>query len=338
MDFGTRYDRLYVAILIPYKDNTYELDEGQLRSLLKLYLQPKYIDLGIGIIINPEAGEIFYLTNEEKRRIVDIAVDEVKGKVPLFAGVIDNTTAGTVKVALDAKKAGVDGLFAIPPIGAMDITTSWNADKYPEVWIDMIKEVVKAVGDMPIICHPTGSWSALYGNGIPLEATLRICNEIKNIVGWKMTYTYDGYKIIARALRKFDRHIAILSAAAGYFQENIATGLFDGTVTGSFNYALEPMIDHLVAWRKGDFKDALRIWDSGLGALQEFVYSDYSRMHIRYKAATWLRGHISNPFMKPPLPKPQKNEIQILRELLINAGVSVIDNSKVSIVTKILEL
>jgi len=57
---------------------------------------------------------------------------------------------------MDAMKAGADGLFAIPPIGALDITTSWNANKYPEVWVDMVKEVVKACGDVPIICHPTG--------------------------------------------------------------------------------------------------------------------------------------------------------------------------------------
>src|SRR4030042_796680 len=144
VDFGKTYDRLFVAIVTPYKDNTHEPDEKQLRALLKVFLQPKYVEAGIGIIINPEAGEIFYLNREEKRRNVEIAMEEVKGKVPLFAGVIDTTTAGTVDVAKDAKKAGVDGIFIIPPMGAGDVTVAWNAVKYPEVMVDMMKEVAKA--------------------------------------------------------------------------------------------------------------------------------------------------------------------------------------------------
>src|SRR3972149_1350818 len=96
VDNGKKYDRLYVAMVTPHKDNTYEPDERQLRAFLRRFLQRKYVEAGIGIIINPEAGEIFYLSREEKRRNVEIAVEEVKGKVPVFAGVIDNTTAGTV--------------------------------------------------------------------------------------------------------------------------------------------------------------------------------------------------------------------------------------------------
>lgn len=338
VNYGSKYDRLYVAIITPYKDNTYEVDEGQLRAFLRVFLQPKCVDAGIGIVINPEAGEIFYLTREEKRRNVEIALDEAKGRVPVFAGVIDNTTAGTVDVALDAKKSGVDGLFMIPPMGAIDITTSWNPQKYPEVWIDVVKEVVRGVGDMPMICHPTATPSIPYGIGLPLEPTIRMCKEIKNIIGWKMTYNYDGYRTIVRALRRLDRHVGIFGAASIYFHENLASGQFDGTVTGAFNYALEPMMDHIMAWRKGDIKEACRIWDAGLAELQEYIYSDYGRLHIRYKAATWLRGYISNPFMRPPIPKPRKDEIQLLRDLFVKAGMNVIDGAKVSSLMKILEL
>ncbi len=338
VNFENTHDRLYVAIVTPYKDNTYIPDEKQLRAFLRVFLEPKYIQAGMGIIINPEAGEIFYLNREEKRRNVEIAVDEVKGKVPLFAGMIDNTTAGTVDVAIDAMEAGADGLFAMPPVGAIDVTRSWDAIKYPEVWIDMVKEVVKAVGDMPIICHPTDGVSLQYGGGLPLEPTLRMCKEIKNIVGWKMTYNYTGYKIIARALRKLDRHVGILACQALNYHENLACGQFDGTVTGSFNYAVEPMIDHILAWRNGDIKEATRIWDSGLSELQEYIYAEFSRLHVRYKIATWLRGYISNPFMRPPMPKPRKEEVQRILELLVKTGLNVIDRAKVLSLTQSLEL
>ena len=91
-DYGTQYDRMYVAIVTPHKDGTYDPDEGQLRKLLRFFLQPEYVEAGIGIIINPEAGEIFYLNREEARKNVQIAVDEIQGKVPLFAGAIAPAT------------------------------------------------------------------------------------------------------------------------------------------------------------------------------------------------------------------------------------------------------
>jgi 4-hydroxy-tetrahydrodipicolinate synthase len=337
-DYGRRYDRLYVALLIPYKDDTYDIDEKQLRSLIRLFLQPKYVEAGMGIIINPEAGEIFYLTREEKRRNVDIALEEVNGKVPVFAGAIDVTTAGTVQVALDAKKAGADGIFLIPPIGAGDVTTTWDPAKYPEVMVDLAKEVVRAVGNMPMIVHPTGTHSIQYGQGLPVEAVLKMCDEVKNIIGWKMTYNYTGYRIVSRALRKLNRRVSILAASSIYFHENLASGMFDGTVTGSFNYGLEGMIDHIQAWRRKDIDEARRLWNAGHAELHEYVYSEFSRLHIRYKVGAWLRGFLSNPFMRPPMPKPRKEEVQKLYRLLSNAGLSVIGKAKVAAITRSLPL
>ena len=338
VDYGNKYDRLYVAIVTPHKDNTYDPDEAQLRKFLQFFLQPQYVDAGIGIIINPEAGEIFYLSREEKRRNVEIAIDEVKGKVPVFAGAIAPSTAETVQVAIDAKQAGADGIFVIPPMGAIDVTTAWDAAKYPEVWIDLLKALQEGVGDMPFICHPTGNQTMKYGEGLPVEVAVKTCEEIENVVGWKMTYNYTGFRIISRALRKLDRHIGLLGALAINFHENLASDRFDGTVSGSWNYAPEPMLDHITAWRKGDLNEARRIWDSGLAEIQEYVYSEFSRLHIRYKAATWLRGFISNPFMRPPMPKPRKEEVQRLAEVLSNAGLKVIEDGKVKAVMNSLPL
>lgn len=337
-DYGNKYDRLYVAIVTPHKDNTYDPDEAQLRDFLRFFLQPTYMDAGIGMVINPEAGEIFYLSREEKRRNVEIAVDEVGGKVPVFAGAIAPSTAETVQVAIDAKKAGADGIFVIPPMGAIDVTTAWDAAKYPEVWIDMLKALQSGVGDMPFICHPTCNPSIKYGEGLPVEVAVKTCQEIKNVVGWKMTYNYTGFRIVSRALRKLDRHVGILGAPAVNFHENLASDCFDGTVSGSWNYAPEPMLDHIVAWRRGDVKEARRIWDAGLAEIQEYVYSEFSRLHIRYKTATWLRGFISHPLMRPPMPKPRKEEVERLRQVFSKAGLSVIDSEKIAKITKSLEL
>jgi 4-hydroxy-tetrahydrodipicolinate synthase len=339
VDYGKKYDRLYVTIVTPYKDDgSFEVDEGQLRNFLQYFLQPKFLDAGVGMIINPEAGEVFYLSREEKLRNLQIALEEVNGRVPVFTGVCQPTTAATVQEAVDAKKAGADGIFSMPAIGAIDVTTAWDSSKYPEVWLELVKAIAKGIGDMPIICHPVGTLNIRYGEGLPVEVAVQTCKEVPNVVGWKMTYNYTGYRIVSRALRRLDRHVGILGAPSVNFHENLANDCFDGTVTGSWNYSPEPMLEHILAWRRGDWKEALRIWQNGLAELQEYIYSDFARLHIKYKTATWLRGFISNPFMRPPLPKPRKEEVQRLRELLKGAELSVIDEDKVKKVTNVLPL
>ena len=103
--YGTKFDRLFVTVVTPYKEDL-TVDEPALRKLLQYFMQPKFRDAGGAIIINPACGEIFYLTREEKRRNVEIAIEECGGKVPVFAGVFDLRTEDAVKVAIDAKKAG----------------------------------------------------------------------------------------------------------------------------------------------------------------------------------------------------------------------------------------
>src|ERR1051326_8886125 len=271
-----QFIRHYVAVVTPFKDN-FDVDETAFK------------DAGAAIIINPEAGELLYLNRDEKRRNVEIAVEECGGKVPVFAGAIDLRTEDAVKVAVDAREAGANGLFLLPPIGMMDITSCWDPERYPEIWLDLAKAQTSAAG-LPAIVHPVAGRTPTFGIGLPLAPALLMCREIPEIVGWKMTYSYEGTKIVAKALKNLERKVAVLIATGRYFHDHLATGILEGTLSGSYNYAMEPMMAHLAAWKNDDPAEASRIWNSGLYDLHAYIYSDYSRLHVRYKLATWLRG------------------------------------------------
>jgi 4-hydroxy-tetrahydrodipicolinate synthase len=316
-------DRLYVAALLPY-DRQMKIDELAYRQFLQHFLKnEKFVRMGGGLCINPEAGEIFYLTRAEKRRALEIAMEEINGKIPVIAGTWALTTEETVETAKDCKALGVDGIFVTPPGGAQDVTSCWDADNYPEIWLDQIIAQDRAV-DLPIVTHPVGGAKPPFHPGLPLGATLKICNEVKNIVGWKMTYMYDGFRLIANGLRGLDRHVAVMGALASRFHEYKATGMFDGTLSGFWNFALDPMLDHLEAWDNKEIDKAREIWDGGLSQLQEYI-ADMGRLHIRYKTAAWLRGLIPSPFMRAPMPKPQQVEIDTIYRLLQQLGLSVIE-------------
>jgi len=155
-----------------------------------------------------------------------------------------------------------------------------------------------------------------------------MCNEFQNIVGWKMTYRLENYLKIGRGLRTLDHHVGILGASAGFFQEFLENGLFDGSVSGCWNYAMEPMVDYLEAWKSGDKETAARLWP-GLQKLHNFVREDKSHHHLKYKIATWLRGLIPSPYMRPPMPRPEREETLILRDLLKNLGLNVISDEEI---------
>lgn len=166
-----------------------------------------------------------------------------------------------------------------------------------------------------------------FNPGLPIGAAMRICRDVPNIVGWKMTYMYDGFRIIANGLRSLDRHVAVFGALAVRFHEYKACGTFDGTLSGFWNFALEPMLDHLDAWDKKDIDLATKIWNGGLYQLQDYI-ADMGRLHIRYKTATWLRGLIPHPFMRPPMPKPRQEEVDTIYRLLMNLELPVIDKKE----------
>lgn len=316
-------EHYYAAVLVPY-DERFNIHERAFRGLIRSFVEePRFLRNG-GLIVNPEAGEIFFLTRAEKRRLVEIALEEVQGKMPVFAGTWATTTKEVVETARDAKSLGAHGIFVVPPGLGAELGTSWDADAHPEAWLDQIQAQVRAV-DLPIIPHPTGGSHAPFLPGIPLQATLRICREVPNVVGWKMTYNYDGARLIAKGLRSLDRHVAILAAHASRFQEYRAnTDMMDGTLTGCWMYALGPMLDHLEAWDNGDVALATKIWLGGLRELHEYV-DDRSRHHLRYKIGLWLRGLIPNPYMRAPMPLPEQVEIETMYRLMKAAGIDVID-------------
>lgn len=312
--------RLYTALVLPLKDDL-KIDEPGLRALVRHYVNHRYAEVG-GLIANPEAGEVFYLTREEKRRVLEIVMEEAGGKLPILAGTYAWTTEETLDVVRDAKAMGVDGIFVVPPAGSMDISIAWDATRYPEVWLDQIKEQDR-VADLPIFTHPVTNVSQPWGIGLPLEPTLKICREVPNIVGWKMTYNYPGHRILSRAMREQHPDVALLCSSAHYFHEFLSVGNFDGTISGSWNYALEPMLDHIEAMRNNDLVAARKVWDGGMVRLHEYVYSEPGRLHIRYKIATWLRGLIASPRMRPPMPAPRPEEVRKLDELMRGAGLPV---------------
>jgi 4-hydroxy-tetrahydrodipicolinate synthase len=67
-----------------------------------------------GLIMLGTVGENCSLEYQEKLAVLRATVEHIAGRVPVLTGVAEYTTALACRFALDAKKAGVNGLMVLP--------------------------------------------------------------------------------------------------------------------------------------------------------------------------------------------------------------------------------
>ncbi len=99
------------AVITPLTSDG-RFNEKQMRRLLN-YL----VDGGVhGLFVTGTTGEFYGLKPEEKRDIYNITLDEVKGRVPVYAGTNGITTRETVMLTGIAEECGVDAVSVLTPM------------------------------------------------------------------------------------------------------------------------------------------------------------------------------------------------------------------------------
>jgi 4-hydroxy-tetrahydrodipicolinate synthase len=97
------------ALVTPFSGKC--VDEDSLRALIEWQ-----IDEGSnGLVPCGTTGEAATLTTEEHRRVVEIAVEVARGRVPVIAGCGSNNTAHAIELTKIAKEAGADAALHVPP-------------------------------------------------------------------------------------------------------------------------------------------------------------------------------------------------------------------------------
>tara|TARA_Y100001970_G_scaffold207614_1_gene252987 strand:- start:2651 stop:3535 length:885 start_codon:yes stop_codon:yes gene_type:complete len=98
-----------VALITPFINNV--LDQDKYISLIH-----HHISSGTkGIVPAGTTGESPTLDHEEHKKVIEIAVKESKGKIPVIAGTGSNSTAEAVELSKHAEKAGANGLLVVTP-------------------------------------------------------------------------------------------------------------------------------------------------------------------------------------------------------------------------------
>src|SRR5256714_7596209 len=98
------------ALVTPFKQDS-SLDESTLRKLVR-----RQIDAGINFLVPcGTTGESPTLTRTEHLRVVEITVEESRGKVPVLGGAGGYNTAEVIELAQQLAQLGVDGILSVTP-------------------------------------------------------------------------------------------------------------------------------------------------------------------------------------------------------------------------------
>jgi len=154
------------AMVTPF-DKEGKVSRVKLRELVNFLLKG-----GVhGIFAIGSQGEFYALDKEEKKKIIETVVDEVNGKVPVYAGTGAITTKEAITLTQIAEKAGADAVSIITPF-----FISPSQEELYEYYLSIAKST-----NLPVL---------LYNNpgrtGVNLSAELvERLSKIDNIVGIK---------------------------------------------------------------------------------------------------------------------------------------------------------
>ncbi len=155
------------AILTPMNS-----DESVNLDVLRQQIE-RMIDGGVhGLFPFGTNGEGYILSQEEKIEVLEAAIDQVKGRVPVYAGTGCISTADTVRMSKKAQELGADVLSIITP--------SFAVASQKELY-DHYVEVARHV-DIPIVLY---NIPARTGNKLLPETVAKLARDVDLILGAK---------------------------------------------------------------------------------------------------------------------------------------------------------
>ena len=154
-----------VALITPFKDD--KLDEEKYAQLINHHIK----NGTNGIVPAGTTGESPTLSHNEHRKVIEISVNECKGKIPVIAGTGSNSTDEAIELSKYAEKVGANGLLIVTPY--------YNKPTQEGLY-QHYKKINNNVG-IPIIIYNIPSRSVI---DMKVETMARLF-ELKNILGVK---------------------------------------------------------------------------------------------------------------------------------------------------------
>lgn len=226
---------IFPALVTPFTQDD-EIDEAAYRALIR-YVLP-YVD---GVVPCGTTGEFVYLSTAEKQKAIEIALDEVGGRVPVVAGTGCPSTRDTVQLTAWARDAGATAALVVAPY--------YLKPTYNEIYEHY--EKVNEVG-LPLILYNIPQCAGTHFEWWTAEG---MATDLDNVVGIKDSS--GDIPFLAALLEKVRDTIGIFTG----HDETVAAALgagVDGAILASANLIPDIWQEIYQASRRGDLATVQR--------------------------------------------------------------------------------
>jgi 4-hydroxy-tetrahydrodipicolinate synthase len=253
-----------------------------------------------GIVPVGTTGESPTLNHNEHKRVVEIAVEVARGRVPVIAGTGSNSTEEAISLTRHAKECGADA--------ALIVTPYYNKPTQEGLFLHFTA-IANAV-ELPIIIYNIPPRSVI---DMSVETMARLARH-PNIAGVK-----DATANLARPLHtrracgsafcqlSGEDHTAVAFLAAGG----------DGCISVTGNVAPRLCSDMQTAWQEGRVTDAITIQDRLL-PLHDAMFAETSPGPVKFAASLLGRSTEHCRLPLAPLAKATREKV---RSAMAEAGL-----------------
>ena len=262
-----------VALITPFKNDS--LDEDTYRKLIDYHLK----NGTNGVVPGGTTGESPTLSHSEHKKIIQIAVEECKGKIPIIAGTGSNSTDEAIDLSRYAEKAGSDAILVVTPY--------YNKPTQEGLY-QHYKKINDNVG-IPIIIYNIPSRSVI---DMSVE-TMSKLYELKNIVGVKDA-TGDLKRVDSQLKSMGKEFIQLTGNDDNALEFNKRGGV--GAIGVTANIAAKLSSDFQKACKK-DMDEAVKL-DKILQPLHSSLFIESNPSPVKY-AASLLK--MCSPNVRLPL-------------------------------------
>ena len=229
---------VFPALLTPFDENG-KINDKALADLIELNLKK-----GVkGFYVGGSTAEFLLMSKEERKHILDVAVETVKGRGIVISHVGSVSTADAVELAGDSEKVGADVVSAVAPF-----YYKYTFDEIQSYYFD-----IAAHTSLPMLVYY-----------FPAFSDVTFSNE--NIRSFMEKEQFCGIKFTSNDFFKMERIHASFPDKVVFngYDEMFLAGLSmgaDGGIGSTYNFMAEKFIKMQKLFSDGKIEEAQKIQD-----------------------------------------------------------------------------
>ena len=286
-----------VALVTPFKDG--KLDEDTYIKLINFHLANRTN----GLVPAGTTGESPTLSHKEHERVIELCINEAKGKIPVIAGTGSNSTEEAISLTKHAEQAGANGALVVTPY-------------YNKPTQEGLYQHYKALNDscgIPVIIYNIPGRSVV---DMSVDTMARLF-ELKNIVGVKDA-TGDLNRVDQQKSKMGEEFIQLTGEDGNALEFNKRGGVGCISVTANVAPILCSIMQKFSKSNlENEIKEAERI-DALLQPLHKSLFIESNPSPVKYAAK--LLG-LCDDAVRLPLVKVMDNTKKEVKKSLISANL-----------------